>query len=347
MVGRAFGSNCCLGTELGLGVKISVAIATYNRAAMVRETIAAALGQSCAPDEIVVADDASTDGTGEVLDRWSQRDARVRVFRQSVNSGGVANWNTAMAAASGDFIAWCSDDDRFMPGHLKASLDFLDAHPQIGMVHSGFVDVRETPQGTVEQARLLRSARPLVTDHRSLFRYMTRYYDWPFHPSTLVMRRKVWERTGPFDTNYALADTDWFVRAVEHFPAAMLPRYGVFNRRHSGNWSNRVGSARMQAEIFEIVERAMLRRWPRGGPSRACWRAVWRANVRARLLLTVRARMRSGHAKAADAAWSTLTRSTGNRALEWLQGPGQWWIRHRGQRHAASLPEASGSVSPL
>jgi glycosyltransferase involved in cell wall biosynthesis len=328
-------------------VKLSVAIATYNRAAMVRQAIVAALGQSRAPDEIVVADDASTDGTGQLLDRWSRSDGRLRVIRQPANSGGVANWNAAMASSNGDFIAWCSDDDRFMPDHLKASMDYLETHPQIGMVHSSFVDVWETPPGTVEEARLLRSGEPLVTDRRSLFRYMTRYHDWPFHPSTLVMRREVWDRTGPFDSKYALADTDWFVRAAEQFPVALLPRYGVFNRRHAGNWSNRVGSARMQAEIFAIVERAMLRRWPRGGPRRMCWRALWRANVRARLLLTVRARMRSGHGNAAGAAWSTLTHATGTRALGWLEGPGQWWIRHSAARHQAGLPGARESVSPL
>jgi glycosyltransferase involved in cell wall biosynthesis len=328
-------------------VKISVAIATYNRAAMVREAIAAALAQSRAPDEIVVADDASTDGTRQVLDRWSTGDTRVRVIRQPVNSGGVANWNAAMAAASGDFIAWCSDDDRFLPDHLKASADFLAAHPEIGMVHSSFVDVWETALGTAEEARLLRSGRPLMTDRRNLLRYLNRYYDWPFHPSTLVMRREVWERTGPFDTAYALADTDWFIRAAEQFPIALLPRYGVLNRRHAGNWSNRVGSARMQAEIFEIVERAMVRRWPRGGPGRICWRAVWRANVRARLLLTVRARLQTGHGDAAAAAWSTLTLATGTRLLECLDGPGQWWIRHSAARHAGSMPEARQTVSPL
>lgn len=328
-------------------MKISVAIATYNRAGMVREAIAAALAQSRAPDEIVVTDDASSDGTCAELDQWSRRDARVRVIRQPVNSGGVANWNTAMTAATGDVIAWCSDDDRFMPGHLRASLEYLEAHPEIGMVHSSFVDVCETPQGTVEQARLLRSARPLVTDRQNLLRYMTRYYDWPFHPSTLVMRREVWDRTAPFDPRYALADTDWFMRAVEEFPVAMLPRYGVFNRRHGGNWSNRVGSARMQAEIFEIVERAILRRWPRSGPRRVCWRALWRANVRARLWLTVRARIRSGHENAAGAAWSTLTQATGTRALEWLEAPGQWWIQRSVARMEAGRPEARASVRPL
>jgi glycosyltransferase involved in cell wall biosynthesis len=326
-------------------VSLSVAIATYNRAAMVRQAVEAALGQSLAPDEIVVADDASTDDTGQVLDRLSACDARVRVIRQPVNSGGVGNWNRAMAATRGDLIAWCSDDDRFLPGHLAASTAYLEAHPDIDVVHSGFIDTWETPRGTGEEARLLRSERPIVIERRNLWCYLNRYYDWPFHPSTLVMRRCVWQQTGPFDTAYALADTDWFVRAAERFRIALLPRYGVLNRRHSGNWSNRIGSARMQAEIFEIVERALVRRWPRCCPRRVVWRALWRANVRLRLLLTVNARIRSGHGDAASAAWETLLRNTG--MLACLSGPGRSWIRRRAARNEREwTPERQG-VSPL
>ena len=328
-------------------MKISVAIATYNRAAMVRGAVEVALAQSRAPDEIVVADDASTDDTLQVLERMTLGQARVRVVRQPVNSGGVENWNAAMAATCGDLIAWCSDDDEFLPGHLEASADYLAGHPEVDLVHSSFVDRWETPGGSVKEARLLRSERPLLLDRRNMWGYLTRYYDWPFHPSTLVMRRRVWERIGPFDTAYALADTDWFVRAAEQFQIALLPRYGVCNRRHPGNWSNRVGSARMQAEIFEIVERALIRRWPRGGPQRILRRAVWRANVRLRLLMTLRARIASGHGEAACAAWQTLTHSTGRRVPAWIEGWGERWIRQYAARQGTEFREARQSVSPL
>ncbi len=324
-----------------------MAIATYNRAAMVREAVEAALAQSYAPYEIVVADDASTDETPQVLGRLAAIGRRVRVIRQAANSGGVGNWNAAMNASRGDLMAWCSDDDRFLPGHLEASVGFLKAHPDIGMVHSSFVDAWETPAGRVEQSRLLRSTEPLLIDRRNLFRYLTRYYDWPFHPSTLVMRRLVWERTGPFDSTYALADTDWFVRAAERFKVVMLPRYGVLNRRHPGNWSNRVGSARMQAEIFEIVERALVRRWPRGGPQLIAWRAVWRANVRLHLLLTMRARVVAGQGDAACDAWQTLTQSTGARVPHWLDEAGRRWIRGRAAIQGTGLRGAREGVSPL
>jgi glycosyltransferase involved in cell wall biosynthesis len=327
---------------------VSVAIATYNRAAMVTAAIRAALGQTRAPDEVVVSDDASTDRTVAAVNEIAQCDGRVRLIGRSVNSGGVANWNTAMEATRGDFIAWCSDDDRFLPDHLEVSLEYLEQHPEVGMVHSGFVDALESNGRAEWVARRLRSERPLLVSAKNLMPYLIRYYNWPFHPSTLVLRRAVWERTGAFDSGYALADTDWFVRVAERFSIALLPRHGVLNRRHPGNWSNRIGSARMQREIFEIVDRAIGRRFPRsfsGWPRLISWRTIWRAVVRLRLVWTLGMRLKSGHEQAARAVWQALVQGTGRTAPRWIEIAGTEAIRrwcagrepaHRGSRESVS-----------
>jgi len=190
-----------------------------------------------------------------------------------------------------------------------------------------------------------------ILESQDLLRYVTRYYDWPFHPSTLVLRRAVWERTGPFQARYALADTDWFVRAVEHFPAALLARYGAYNRRHAGNWSNRLGSARMQDEIFQIVEGAIERLYPgrtaKGRFGRITWRAVWRANVRLRLLLTLRARLKTRHADAACAAWQQLACGTGRQMPEIVTRWGAALLRRRCAGCEPEFEDARQSVSPL
>jgi glycosyltransferase involved in cell wall biosynthesis len=328
-------------------MKLSVAIATYNRGAMVREALEAALDQSYEPDEIVVADDASTDTTWAVLNDISSLEPRVRIFERERNSAGVENWSFAIEQTHGDYIAWCSDDDHFTPGHLKASVEYLETHPEVGLVHSGFIDCIETASGATTVRRPLRFPHTQIVTTEDLVWYMTRYYDWPFHPSTLVFRRIVWERVGPFSPDYALADTDWFVRAVEQFPVAMLARHGVCNRRHPGNWSNRLGSARMQSEIFEIVEGAIERRWIRPNLRRTAWKALWRINVRIRLLLTLRARLKSGHADAAGAAWNMLTGGTGRTLPPWAARAGEtairWWCGRRMEKVENPRP----SVLPL
>jgi glycosyltransferase involved in cell wall biosynthesis len=328
---------------------VSIAIATYNRAAMVRQAVEAALAQTAPPLEIVVVDDASTDTTWEVLQELAASDERVRVFRRERNSGGVDNWNFAIAQTRGGYIAWCSDDDRHLPDHLEASAGYLETHPEVGLVHSGFIDALETGSGVAcplrFEPRPLRFGATRVLSGRGLPAYLLRYYDWPFHPSTIVMRREVWERVGPFDPAYALADTDWFVRAVERFPAALLARHGVLNRRHPGNWSNRLGSARMQREIFEMVDRALGRQFHAASVRRLMWRALWRVNVSLRLGLTVWARLRGGHGDPACAAWRELA------GLWLLPGravaAGEAFIRRWRAGRTPRPADARQSVSPL
>jgi len=327
---------------------ISVSIATYNRAPLVRQAVLAALAQSRAPEEIVVSDDASTDGTAEAIESLarpllSDGPTRVRLVRQSRNSGGVGNWSAAVEATSGDLIALCSDDDRFLPGHLEASARYLEAHPEIGLVHSGFVDAIETGQGERREPRRLRPASVLTLD--GLFPYLIRYYDWAFHPSTIVMRRKVWEQVGRFDPAYQFSDSEWFLRVVERFPVASLARYGVLNRRHPGNWSNQLGSAHLQREIFEMVEDAIERDLE--GLRKIFWRGAWRANVRARLALTLRARVNSGHGEAACAAWHGMLQDTGRRAPHWMERAGAALIRRMCAGREPGFPDQRQGVSPL
>ncbi len=322
---------------------VSVVIATYNRAAMVRQAVQAVLAQSRPPEEIVVSDDASTDHTPAVLAELAAADSRLRVLRRETNSGGAVKWNDAVRHARGDFIALCSDDDRFLSNHLEASLAYLEKHPETGLVHSGFVDLLETPAYESIVPRRLRSKAPLIVGRAELIPYMTRYYDWPVHPSTIVMRREVWTSAGEFNPTFQLTDTDWFVRAAEKFPVALLARHGVYNRRHSGNWSNRLGSARMQREIFEIVE-AAIARFSEGRPvRRAAWRAVWRANVRLRLALTLGLRLHSGHRDAASALWRGLLRDTGRRGPAWIERAGETLIR----RWCGGTSDPRPSVIPL
>jgi glycosyltransferase involved in cell wall biosynthesis len=322
---------------------ISVAIATYNRAPMVLAAVEAALTQSRTPHEIVISDDASTDGTVEAIESLARCNRRVRLIRQNLNSGGVGNWNAAIQATRGDLIAWCSDDDRFLPGHLEASASYLETHPEIGLVHSGFVDSIETGQGEWRCPRRLR--REAVLTRSGLIPYLIRYYDWPFHPSTIVMRRRVWEQVGPFHTAYQFSDTEWFLRAVEKFPVASLARHSVINRRHPGNWSNRLGSAHLQREVFEMVEGAIARDFRRAG--RIMWRAIWRANVRLRLALTLRARLNSGHGNAACAAWHGLLQDTGHQTPEWMECAGSAAIRAICARREPRFRDLQQKVSPL
>lgn len=247
-------------------VKISVAIGTWNRVDMVRQAIEAALNQTLKPFEIIVFDDASPDHTYDLLSKEYLNHSIVKVFKQKKNTGGVPNWNAAINACSGDYIAWCSDDDRWFKWHLENAVNYLEKNKEIGMVHSAFCDCYEDEHNVLEYHEIneevlqknehqpFRSSEPIMINSKSILDYYLKYYNWPFHPSTLVFRKIVWLAGGEFNPKYELADTDWFLKIGSNFDISLLPYYGVLNRRHNGNWSNAMGGVNMQKEQYLMVK---------------------------------------------------------------------------------------------
>ncbi|MEA2413864.1 MAG: hypothetical protein QOI58_521 [Thermoanaerobaculia bacterium] len=100
---------------------VDIIIPVYNRPAMVAEAIDSALAAAAnVPIEIIVVDDASTDGTWDRLRGYN--DSRIRCFRMDANSGQSAARNFGLDRARGDYIKFLDSDDVLVPGHLSAEL---------------------------------------------------------------------------------------------------------------------------------------------------------------------------------------------------------------------------------
>jgi glycosyltransferase involved in cell wall biosynthesis len=90
---------------------VTIGLPTYNRAPSLPRAISSALAQTYRNLELVISDNASTDGTQRLCREASEQDARVRYFRQPVNIGPTANFNAVLSAARGEFFMWLADDD--------------------------------------------------------------------------------------------------------------------------------------------------------------------------------------------------------------------------------------------
>jgi glycosyltransferase involved in cell wall biosynthesis len=119
----------------GADPRLSILILTYNRQRMLRDCLDSVL-PTTADCEIVVFDDASTDGTPELVRTYIDRDPRVRYFRQPTNVGVSANVETAAKEARGEFIALLADDDSVEPGNYERKVAILEAFPDVGFVYS-------------------------------------------------------------------------------------------------------------------------------------------------------------------------------------------------------------------
>lgn len=111
---------------------ITIAIPTFNRAALLKQCVASVLVQTHDRFEIVVSDNASTDETQAILSEFG--DDRLRIIRQDKNIGLIPNWNAALAAARGDYVIFLSDDDRIAPHALERCYALVRAEPQLPVV---------------------------------------------------------------------------------------------------------------------------------------------------------------------------------------------------------------------
>lgn len=120
---------------------VSVQMLTYQHAAYLDEAIEGVLAQQTDfPIELLVADDASTDGAGEIAKRYQRmRPDIVRIVTGPANIGARANRYRTARRIRGEFVAFCEGDDYWTdPLKIQRQVDYLRAHPEAGAVHTDF-----------------------------------------------------------------------------------------------------------------------------------------------------------------------------------------------------------------
>jgi glycosyltransferase involved in cell wall biosynthesis len=182
--------------------RVSVVVATRNRRALLERALASVAAQRFRDFEVLVADDASDDGTAAWL-RSAHPEIRVVAAAHPLGAAGVRN--RAIDQARGEFVAFLDDDDRWHPGFLDAQVAQLDAHREAELATTGHVEV--DPSGRISRPDL----RPLFEYPDPLVRFLA---ECPVHTMSVVAcRRSAFARVGPLDEGLSIVhDFDWFVR---------------------------------------------------------------------------------------------------------------------------------------
>ena len=128
--------------------KISVLVPTYNYARFLPEAIESVLAQDFTDYELIVSDDASTDGSADIIRRYAARDPRIRAEFHPANLGMVPNWNWCLQQARGEYVKYLFGDDLLCsPQALGRLAALLDADPRIVLAASArrIVDEHSRP----------------------------------------------------------------------------------------------------------------------------------------------------------------------------------------------------------
>ncbi len=114
---------------------ISIALATYNGAQYLEEQLNSYIDQTRKPDEIVVCDDCSTDGTLSVLKNFRKKAPfPVKINQNLTNKGTVASFANAVNGCSGDFIFFSDHDDVWLENKIEVMMRAFEGDPSVGLV---------------------------------------------------------------------------------------------------------------------------------------------------------------------------------------------------------------------
>ncbi len=115
--------------------RVSIGVPVYNGARYLAETLDSLLAQTYGDFELIICDNASTDCTQAIAERYVERDPRVRYYRNEENLGASANYRRAFARASGEYFRWANADDLFAPEGLARCVEVLDREPSVVLVY--------------------------------------------------------------------------------------------------------------------------------------------------------------------------------------------------------------------
>lgn len=141
--------------------RLSIGLPVYNGANYLAESLDALLGQTYEDFELIISDNASTDGTATICRKYCVQDPRLRYIRQPHNIGSAANHNFVFQQAQGQLFKWAAADDLYARDLLQRCVGALDEHPDIVLAHSWTAAIDDS--GNVTQAL----EYPLATDSLS------------------------------------------------------------------------------------------------------------------------------------------------------------------------------------
>ena len=250
---------------------VSICVPTYNRAALLQESLKNIQTQTYSPLEILISDNGSTDETQAVCHRTAEKDPRIRYYRQPRNIGLYPNHNFCIDRSKGEFLCFFHDHDLHQPRMVQEYASFLIQHPEVGVVCSDWdmIDEQGRSLGTREY-----SVKPVLPGLEYIDRTIRSGRSFVAAPGAMLRRSALgsirFDEGGPLGFGDFLV---WFQMA-ERFHVGHIAQRLWGMRQQRGAQSDRTIES-MAQDFHENLNRycdGYLTRWPQQARRVARWR---------------------------------------------------------------------------
>ena len=187
---------------------------------------------------MIVIDDGSSENIEQIIRSYS--DNRIFYFRHRKNLGLPNALNTGFSHSTGEYLTWTSDDNFYDNKALEVMVNFLEENLETTFVYTNYYTVSEN--GEILES--IRVSPPKVLDRKDCV------------GPCFLYRRKVYEKIGKYDSNFALAeDYEYWLRIREQFIMQELDEYLYFYRRHGDRLSAQNKSALIEEQAAKASQK--------------------------------------------------------------------------------------------
>ncbi|MEU1594115.1 glycosyltransferase family 2 protein [Streptomyces sp. NPDC005708] len=206
--------------------RLSIGLPVYNGEEYLAEALDALLGQTYEDFELLISDNASTDGTADICRRYAARDSRIRYTRLPRNIGAAPNHHRVFAESRGELFKWVSHDDLYARDLLRACVEALDERPEVVLAHAGEAVIDGDSQVRVPYEYGLATDSPRPSE-----RFRSMLFEPGGDDMYGVVRAEVLRRVKPLDS-YHHADRVFTAEIGLHGPFHQVPEVLYFRRDH-------------------------------------------------------------------------------------------------------------------
>jgi len=232
--------------------RVSVVMTCYNAMPFLPQAVSSIRSQTLTDWELIAVDDGSTDGSGDYLDNVAEIEPRVRVIRQA-NAGQHVAAMEGIGQASAPLIARMDADDVAIATRLERQTDFLDSHPEVGLVGGQIERLGSNGSGLTSK---------FPTGHDAIVAMLRRNRHAICNP-TILFRKEVFTRIGGYWEHDIAEDWDMFLRMGELSRLANLDEVLLRYRFHRGSIN---GRRIVEAQIYNEYAVALSLLRERGEP---------------------------------------------------------------------------------
>jgi glycosyltransferase involved in cell wall biosynthesis len=208
--------------------RVSVGLPVFNAEQYLEQCVDSILSQTYTNLELIISDNASTDATETICQRYAARDARVRYQRNSRNYGATFNFRRVMLFSSGEYFLWAAHDDMFAPEYAEKAVAVLEQNRDVVLCYSKSIEIDERGQPLERKEQILAADAPYPHQR---FRELIRM-DHNCETMFGVIRAEVLERTSihgdfPDSDRCMLAEVALYGKFFE------LADHLFFHRKHA------------------------------------------------------------------------------------------------------------------